>query len=94
MAKKCTKCGSKNTRLMNLDLGGTGYIGKESGIRKYDKYLHQCNNCGNIFKWLIMAKKCPNCNSKNTVDAWSGSSGDLGWADSVIQCNNCGNVFK
>ena len=49
MAKKCTKCGSKNTRLMNLDLGGTGYIGKESGIRKYDKYLHQCNNCGTIF---------------------------------------------
>ncbi len=45
----CPQCNSSDTRKMELDLGGTGYVGKDSGIRKYDDYLEQCNNCGKIF---------------------------------------------
>jgi len=45
----CPQCNSSDTRKMELDLGGTGYVGKDSGIRKYDDYLEQCNQCGKIF---------------------------------------------
>ena len=41
-----------------------------------------------------MAKKCPNCNSKNTWDGTTVRKSDglsiyLGW-----KCDNCGNWFK
>lgn len=42
-----------------------------------------------------MAKKCPNCNSKNTESMWSvGQDIYVAQPGEAFYCHNCGNAFK
>ena len=44
---------------------------------------------------IIMAKKCPNCNSKNTqYRQLYNKPGESHWQSHYYQCKNCGNMFK
>ena len=51
-----------------------------------ESWCWSSNTC--IWGYVIMAKKCPNCNSTNTKK----DSKESGYA-TVYYCNNCSNFF-
>ena len=61
-----------------------------------ESWCWSSNTC--IWGYVIMAKKCPNCNSKRTEVLWATSEPDLVWRvqskDDHYYCYNCGNAFK